>query len=404
MKKMQKKKSRFETLEEIIFHLWSRKTLCQKAFYILVLTALLYVLFFLIQLFSGEEKIDFTLPLVQTSFVLFYMVICAVVVGIISKSISWAVDFGLGAKSKIKPNPELSAPRILMQKGEYEKALLEYRKVIKEFPHRADILSEVADIYLVDLNDRGRALAIYHRITKLPGDDDNNFYILRALEVIENLEGKERAERLRKQNTKMERERKGERGEEEFKFKVLRFVSNIRTVESKMETLIFAGVFFYVIFLLIQLIFSGLSLITLILPPIQTALMLFFLLLYFVITEPSNRKFSNLLIKEKQKPETFRAMKFRQDGKYREAIREFRKLFSQFPENLNFLYEIAEIYRNDLKDKERAIKTYREVAKYPEQGKFTSLIRHSKEIIQELLGKSYIRPDVIETGDTSGDW
>jgi len=249
----EKKKSKLVALEEIVFHFWSKKSLPQKAFYILVLIILLYLFFIVLQLFVGGEKIDFKAPLIQTTFVLYIMVICAVVVGLIRKIISWAVDFGFGEKRGVKPEPDLSAPKILRQKGEYQKAILEYREIMKEFPDRADILSEIANIYIIELKDKGRALAIYRRIAKLPGSDENNFYILRALEVIETLEGKEKAERLRQQHLKKKREWKEERGEmEEFKFRVIRFVSNIPTVESKNGCLIFAGVFFYFTFLLIQ--------------------------------------------------------------------------------------------------------------------------------------------------------
>lgn len=105
----------------------------------------------------------------------------------------------------------------------------------------------------------------------------------------------------------------------------------------------------------------------------------------------------------KKGPEVFKARMLKQKERYAEAIKEYRKLFSQFPERIDLLYEIAEIYRNDLKDKEKGLKTHMMVTKYPEEGEYTMSIRHSKEIVKELMGKGYKRPDIIEVKDEGDD-
>ncbi|MBN1572195.1 MAG: hypothetical protein JW984_03245 [Deltaproteobacteria bacterium] len=84
-------------------------------------------------------------------------------------------------------------------------------------------------------------------------------------------------------------------------------------------------------------------------------------------------------------PEIYRAEMYQTKGDYSEAIKEYRKLFSLSPDRLDFLYAIAEIYRNDLKDNEKAVKTHMEVAKYDGDKKaigYEYHISHSKDILK----------------------
>jgi|GEM_PF-6151208 len=84
-------------------------------------------------------------------------------------------------------------------------------------------------------------------------------------------------------------------------------------------------------------------------------------------------------------PEIFRAEKYQQKGEYSEAIKEYRKLLARSPDRLDFLYAIAEIYRNDLKNNQKALKTHMEVAKYDgsELAKgYEYHISHSKDILK----------------------
>ena len=84
-------------------------------------------------------------------------------------------------------------------------------------------------------------------------------------------------------------------------------------------------------------------------------------------------------------PELYRAEMHQTKGDYIEAIKEYRKLFAQSPDRLDFLYAIAEIYRNDLKDNEKAVKTHMVIAKYEgsELAKgYEYHISHSKDILK----------------------
>lgn len=86
-------------------------------------------------------------------------------------------------------------------------------------------------------------------------------------------------------------------------------------------------------------------------------------------------------------PELYRAEMYQTRGDYIEAIKEYRKLFAQSPDRLDFLYAIAEIYRNDLKDNEKAVKTHMVIAKYDgsELAKgYEYHVSHSKDILKNI--------------------
>lgn len=86
-------------------------------------------------------------------------------------------------------------------------------------------------------------------------------------------------------------------------------------------------------------------------------------------------------------PEIYRAEMYQKKGDYIEAIKEYRKLFAQSPDRLDFLYAIAEIYRNDLKDNEKAVRTHMIIAKYDgsEMAKGCEYhISHSKDILRNI--------------------
>src|SRR4030042_3511048 len=75
------------------------------------------------------------------------------------------------------------------------------------------------------------------------------------------------------------------------------------------------------------------------------------------------------------RPAVHKAKMNRERRDYKGAIKEYRKLLVKFPERLDFLYEIGEIYRKDLNDPERAIRAYRELARKPEEGEYAYLVK-----------------------------
>jgi hypothetical protein len=87
------------------------------------------------------------------------------------------------------------------------------------------------------------------------------------------------------------------------------------------------------------------------------------------------------------KPEIFRARILRHQGDFAGAVKAFRKLLVRFPGRIDLLYEIGDIYRKDLGDRERALWAYREVAKRPEEGEYAYLVREARLRIEELEGR-----------------
>jgi tetratricopeptide (TPR) repeat protein len=88
------------------------------------------------------------------------------------------------------------------------------------------------------------------------------------------------------------------------------------------------------------------------------------------------------------RPEVHRAKKLREQRDYQGAIKAYRKLFMEFPDRLDFLYEIGEIYRKDLNDSERAIRAYRELARKPEEGEYAYLVKEAKYHIDAFEGRT----------------
>jgi hypothetical protein len=87
------------------------------------------------------------------------------------------------------------------------------------------------------------------------------------------------------------------------------------------------------------------------------------------------------------RPEVHRAERFREQRDYQGAVKAYRKLFMEFPDRLDFLYEIGEIYRKDLFDVERAIRAYRELARKPEEGEHAYLVKEAKYLIDTFEGR-----------------
>jgi len=105
-----------------------------------------------------------------------------------------------------------------------------------------------------------------------------------------------------------------------------------------------------------------------------------------------------------ERPDIYKAEHFERKGDYLSAIREYRRLFSKFPDRIDILYRIAEIYRTKLKDTRKAIGSYNALLKYPEVGPYAYCVRHARELI-EILGKETpehpepIAVDEVETDD-----
>jgi tetratricopeptide (TPR) repeat protein len=96
------------------------------------------------------------------------------------------------------------------------------------------------------------------------------------------------------------------------------------------------------------------------------------------------------------KPEVHRARALANRRDWAGAIKEYRRLLFRFPGRIDFLFEIAEIYRKEIGDTERALSAYRKVAGYPESGEFAYLVRQAARRIEELEGRVPPPPDVID--------
>ena len=97
------------------------------------------------------------------------------------------------------------------------------------------------------------------------------------------------------------------------------------------------------------------------------------------------------------RPEVHRAERFREQRDYQGAIKAYRRLFMEFPDRLDFLYEIGEICRKDLVDVERAIRAYRELAKKPEEGDYAYLVKEAKYHIDTFEGRTTEHTEEDET-------
>jgi membrane associated rhomboid family serine protease len=107
-----------------------------------------------------------------------------------------------------------------------------------------------------------------------------------------------------------------------------------------------------------------------------------------------------------QRPDIYKAEHFEQKGDYLSAVREYRRLFSKFPDRIDILYRIAEIYRTKLKDTRKAVGAYKALLKYPQEGKYAYCIRHAGELIEILEKETPEHPEPIAVDDvkTEGDF
>ncbi len=96
-----------------------------------------------------------------------------------------------------------------------------------------------------------------------------------------------------------------------------------------------------------------------------------------------------------EKPDIYRAEAFEQKGDYLGAVREYRRIFAQFPDRIDILYRIAEIYRNKLKDTRKALGAYKALLKYPGQGRYAYCVRHAGELIEIIEKETPEHPDPI---------
>jgi tetratricopeptide (TPR) repeat protein len=181
---------------------------------------------------------------------------------------------------------------------------------------------------------------------------------------------------------------------EGLKERILKFVSDIPEAVIKTGIILafIVGLFVFVWFANL-LLFGGIPPLAAIkLALIEISLMIPFLmvalLVYKLLIKGEGRiwsPFGKRKFVAKSGPELYRAEKYQQKGEYSEAIKEYRKLFTLSPDRLDFLYAIAEIYRNDLKDNEKAVKTHMVIAKYDgsELAKgYEYHIGHSKDILK----------------------
>ena len=104
-----------------------------------------------------------------------------------------------------------------------------------------------------------------------------------------------------------------------------------------------------------------------------------------------------------EKPDIYKAEAFEQKGDYLGAVREYRRIFARFPERIDLLYRIAEIYRNKLKDTRKAVGAYKALLKYPEEGKYAYCVRHAREMIEILEKETPEHPEPIGVDGTETD-
>jgi hypothetical protein len=144
----------------------------------------------------------------------------------------------------------------------------------------------------------------------------------------------------------------------------------------------------------------------------EYVIIIFFYLIFYIIyrlLRPFAEKFGALYHGERidhtPKPDEFKAQMFRRKEEYTHAIKEYRKLLHQFPKRSDFIFEIAEIYRKDLSDKERALNAYAQFLMHPGAMEYPLLVGMARERIEELEGKGYRRPDIVEIDTGSGgEW
>ncbi|MBN2225644.1 MAG: rhomboid family intramembrane serine protease [Deltaproteobacteria bacterium] len=95
------------------------------------------------------------------------------------------------------------------------------------------------------------------------------------------------------------------------------------------------------------------------------------------------------------KPDIYKAEFFEQKGDYFTAIRQYRGLFARFPDRIDILYKIAEIYRTKLKERRKAIGSYKALLSYPEDGEYAYYVRHARELIEILERDTREHPEPI---------
>ena len=71
------------------------------------------------------------------------------------------------------------------------------------------------------------------------------------------------------------------------------------------------------------------------------------------------------------------------------------RLFAKFPDRIDILYRIAEIYRTKLKDRRKATGAYKVLLKYPEEGEYSYCVRHAREMIEILERDTPEHPEPI---------
>ncbi len=106
------------------------------------------------------------------------------------------------------------------------------------------------------------------------------------------------------------------------------------------------------------------------------------------------------------RPELFRAEALERKGDYLGAVKVYRKIFGRFPDRIDLLYRVAEIYRNKLGDTRKAAGAYRALTGHPEQGRYAYLVRHARELLPALERGEPERTGAIrvEAGDDGEDF
>jgi tetratricopeptide (TPR) repeat protein len=199
---------------------------------------------------------------------------------------------------------------------------------------------------------------------------------------------------------------------EERKERILRFISDLPEplIKIVFALLCLAALYFFLLIFNLT-IFGGMPLLPALLLSLVELILLFPLLifLYFLYRFLGHEfKLPGLSFLKKRAtlkvgPEQYRAEMLRKQGEYIDAIKEYRRLLSRSPERLDYIYEIGEIYRKNLKDIDRAIKSHREVAENhggKNAVKYDYYINHSREILVELKRVDRdVRTIVVESSD-----
>jgi len=169
-------------------------------------------------------------------------------------------------------------------------------------------------------------------------------------------------------------------------------------------SLIFFGAIYSLFFFMILLFFQLKITFTLLLAFPATVLS-FFLPKLFHRSLYSFASIFEFMIYGKQidrthEPDFTKAEKLKANFMYPEAIKEYRMLFSRFPERLDILFEIGEIYRNELKNVERALKTYKSLLTHPEDGEYGVYVHHARQMILALETPEAEPPELITLDGT----